>query len=40
LIALISFAYLEQDGLMLAIGLLAGLVVLAVDLAVVWKLIG
>ena len=36
LIALISLAYLEDDGLMLSIGLLAGFAVIAVDLAVVW----
>jgi hypothetical protein len=36
-IALISLAYLEEDGLMLSIALLAGFVVLAVDLVVVWE---
>lgn len=35
-IALISLAYLEGDGLMLSIGLLAGFVVLAIDLAAVY----
>jgi hypothetical protein len=38
-IALISLAYLEEDGLMLSIGFLAGFVVLAVDLGVVWEII-
>ena len=38
-IALISLAYLEEDGLMLAIGLVAGFVVLALDLGVVWELV-
>lgn len=38
LIALISLAYLEDDGFVLSIGLLIGLVVLAVDLGVVWEL--
>ena len=37
LVAVISLAYLEEDGLMLSIGLLAGFVVLAVDLAVIWE---
>ncbi len=36
-IALISLAYLEEDGLLLSIALLDALVVLAVELAVVWK---
>jgi hypothetical protein len=36
-IALISLAYLEEDWLMLSIGLLAGFAVLAVDLAVLWE---
>jgi hypothetical protein len=39
LIALISLAYLEEDGLMLSIGLVAGCVGLAFDLWVVWELI-
>ncbi len=38
-IALISLAYLEEDGLMLSIGLLAGFAVLAVDLGVVWEIV-
>jgi hypothetical protein len=38
-IALISLAYLEEDGLVLAIGLLAGLVMLAFDASVVWQLL-
>ena len=37
IIALISLAYLEEDGLMLALGLLAGCVVLALDLEVIWQ---
>ena len=39
LIALIALAYLEEDGVVLSIGLLAGFVVLAVDLVVVWEII-
>ncbi len=39
LIALISLAYLEEDGLMLAVGILAALLGLAIDLGVVWELI-
>jgi hypothetical protein len=38
-IAWISLAYLEEDGLMLSIGLLAGFVVLAVDLWIVWEIV-
>jgi hypothetical protein len=38
LIALISLAYLEEDGFVLSIGLLIGLVVLALDLGLVWEL--
>ncbi|MHC2291706.1 exopolysaccharide biosynthesis protein [Bradyrhizobium barranii] len=38
-IALISLAYLEEDGLLLSIALLASVVVLAVELAVVWETI-
>src|ERR1700719_1053976 len=38
-IAWISLAYLEEDGLMLSIGLLAGFVVLAVDLWLVWEIV-
>jgi hypothetical protein len=37
-IALISLAYLEEDGLTLSIAVLAGFIVLAVDLWVVWEL--
>lgn len=37
LMAVISLAYLEEDGLMLLIALLAGSVVLAVDLVVIWE---
>ena len=36
---LISLAYLEEDGLMLLIGLLAGFVVLALDLGLVWEIV-
>jgi len=39
LIALISLAYLEEDGLLLSIALLAGLAVIAVDLGVIWEAI-
>lgn len=37
-IALISLAYLEEDGLVLSIGLLAGFVIIAVDLWAVWEM--
>jgi len=36
-IALISLAYLEEDGLLLSIGLAAAVIVLAVELVVVWQ---
>jgi len=36
-IALISLAYVEEDGLLLLIGLLAALIVLTVEFAVVWE---
>ena len=36
-IALISLAYLEEDGLLLSIALLAAVIVLAVELAVIWQ---
>jgi len=36
-IALISLAYLEEDGLLLSIALVAAVVVLAVEFAVVWQ---
>ena len=36
-IALISLAYLEEDGLLLSIALLASVVVLAVELAAIWE---
>jgi hypothetical protein len=36
-IALISLAYLEQDGLLLLIGLSAAVVVLAIAAAAVWE---
>jgi hypothetical protein len=39
LIALISLAYLEEDGLVLSIGLLVACVVLALDLGVAWELL-
>jgi hypothetical protein len=38
LIALIALAYLEQDGLLLSIGLVVGLILLAADTAILWKL--
>jgi hypothetical protein len=37
-IALIALAYTEEDGLMLSLGLLAGFVIVAIDLAVVWQI--
>ena len=39
MIALISLAYLEEDGLLLSIALLASIVVLAVELTMVWETI-
>ena len=39
LIAFISLAYLEEDGVMLSIGLLAALVVLAIDVGIVWEIV-
>jgi hypothetical protein len=39
LIALLSLAYLEQDGVMLTVVLLAGLIVAALDTAALWSLI-
>ena len=38
-IALIALAYLEEDGLVLTIGLLVGFIILAVDLGMVWEMI-
>jgi hypothetical protein len=38
LIAIISLAYLEHDGLLLLIGLLIGSLVLVLDLGIVWQL--
>jgi hypothetical protein len=38
LIALISLGYLEEDGVLLAISLLAAIVVLSLDLGLVWEL--
>ena len=37
-IALISLAYAEEDGLILSICLLAGFVIIAIDLAIVWQI--
>jgi hypothetical protein len=39
LIALISLGYLEEDGVLLSISLLASVVVLAVDLRLVWDIL-
>ena len=39
LIALISLGYLEEDGVLLSISLLAAVVVLAVDLVLIWDLL-
>ncbi len=39
LIAFISLGYLEEDGVLLAISLLAAIVVLALDLGLVWELL-
>jgi hypothetical protein len=39
LIALISLGYLEEDGVLLAISLLAAIIVLALDLGLVWELL-
>jgi hypothetical protein len=39
LIALIALAYAEEDGLVLSISLLAGFVVIAIDLATVWEIV-
>jgi len=36
-IALISLAFLEEDGLLLSIALLAGIVILAVEAAAIWE---
>jgi len=36
-IALISLAYLEEDGLLLSIAMVAAIIVLAIELAVVWQ---
>jgi hypothetical protein len=38
IIALISLAYTEEDGLVLSISLLVGFVIIAVDLAMVWEI--
>ena len=39
LIAMISLRYLEEDGILLSISLLAAAVVLAVDLRLVWDML-
>ena len=39
-IALISLAYLEEDGILLSIALLAAVIVLAVATAAVWQMVG
>jgi hypothetical protein len=39
LLALIALAYLEEDGLLLSIGLVAALILLAADTAILWKLV-
>jgi hypothetical protein len=39
LIALISLGYLEEDGVLLSISLLAAVVVLALDLTLVWEVL-
>jgi hypothetical protein len=38
-IALIALAYLEQDGLLLLIGLLAAAIVLTAEFAVIWEMV-
>jgi hypothetical protein len=38
-IALISLAYLEEDGLLLLIGLLAAAIVLTTEFAVIWEMV-
>jgi hypothetical protein len=38
-IALISLAYLEEDGVLLSIALLAGVIVLAVAAAAAWQMV-
>jgi hypothetical protein len=38
IIALISLAYTEEDGLVLSISLLVGFIIIAVDLAMVWEI--
>ena len=39
LIALIALGYLEGDGVLLSISLLAGVVVLTIDLGLIWQLL-
>lgn len=38
-IAVIALAYIEEDGLVLSIGLLAGFLMLALDAGVIWQLV-
>ena len=38
-IAVISLAYVEEDGLLLSIGLLAAAIVLTVELVAVWQIV-
>ena len=40
MIALISLAYLEEDGILLSIALLAAVIVLAVATAAFWQMVG
>lgn len=40
MIALISLAYLEEDGILLSIALLAAVIVLAVATTAVWQMVG
>ena len=39
IIALISLAYTEEDGLVVSISLLIGFAVIALDLAMVWRIV-
>ena len=39
LIALISLGYLEEDGILLLLGLLAAVIVLAIDLGLLWEIL-
>jgi hypothetical protein len=38
-IALISLAYLEEDGLLLSIALLATIIVLGIELVAIWEMV-